>query len=160
MVRGRRSESIVSASGTLGPEAGEGYQGEHRMTFFPSLSANAGLAEIQAPYRDIWLLWGKFSQALMRGPGPLSIAERELVAAYVSDLNDCEYCFKDHAMAAEAFGIDADVFNNLMDDIDSSSVDESADFSRSPIFRVRNWCIAFRVALSNCSITALVFTPS
>lgn len=94
------------------------------MTFFPSLLASAGLAEIQAPYRDIWLLWGKFSQALMRGPGPLSIAERELVAAYVSGLNDCEYCFKDHTMAAEAFGIDADVFDNLMDDIDSSSVDE------------------------------------
>lgn len=94
------------------------------MTFFPSLSEDAGLAEIQAPYSDIWLLWGKFSQALMRGPGPLSTAERELIAAYVSGLNECTYCYQDHTMAAEALGIDPDVFNNLMDDIDASSVDE------------------------------------
>ncbi len=94
------------------------------MTFFPSLPEDAGLAEIQAPHSDIWRLWGKFSQALMRGPGPLPVAERELVAAYVSGLNECEYCYKDHVMAAEAFGIDPDVFGGLMDDIDASPVDD------------------------------------
>ncbi len=94
------------------------------MTFFPSLPGDAGLAEIQSPYADIWRIWGEFSQTLMRGPGPLSVADRELVAAYVSGLNECEYCYRDHAMAAEAFGIDPDVFANLLDDVDASAVDE------------------------------------
>lgn len=94
------------------------------MTFFPSLPEDAGLAEIQGPYPDIWILWGKFSEALMRGPGPLPVAERELVAAYVSGLNGCDYCWADHTMAAKVFGIDADVFTKLLEDVDSSSADE------------------------------------
>ena len=60
--------------------------------FFPSFPADAGLKEIQAPYAEIYRHWAKFSQALMRGPGPLSVAERELIAAYTSQLNSCSLC--------------------------------------------------------------------
>jgi len=42
------------------------------------------------------------SQTLLRGPSTLSAAERELIAAHVSHLNDCEFCFKSHAAAAGA----------------------------------------------------------
>ncbi len=94
------------------------------MTFFPSLPEDAGLAELQAPYPDIWILWGKFSEALMRAPGPLPVAERELIAAYVSGLNGCKLCWADHTLAAKTFGIDPDVFTKLMEDIDTSTVDE------------------------------------
>lgn len=93
-------------------------------TFFPSLPEDAGLAEIQGPYPDVWRPWGRFSQALMRGPGPFSLAERELIAAYVSELNACTYCYQDHTMAAEAFGIDPQVFQHLMEDVDAGPVDE------------------------------------
>ena len=33
-----------------------------------------------------------YHQALLRGRSPLSVAERELIAAYVSGLNACRYC--------------------------------------------------------------------
>lgn len=33
---------------------------------------------------------------LLRGPHPLSPGERELIAAYVSSLNDCRYCHTIH----------------------------------------------------------------
>ncbi|MET0795218.1 MAG: carboxymuconolactone decarboxylase family protein [Polyangiaceae bacterium] len=43
-----------------------------------------------------------FTQALLRGPSPLSAAERELIAAHVSHQNQCNFCFKSHAAAAGA----------------------------------------------------------
>jgi uncharacterized peroxidase-related enzyme len=39
-------------------------------------------------------------QVLLRGESPLSEAERELIAAYVSSLNDCSFCMNSHAAAA------------------------------------------------------------
>jgi uncharacterized peroxidase-related enzyme len=51
--------------------------------------------EMAKPLRDL-------AEALLRGPSPLSSAERELIAARVSWLNDCMFCFKSHAAAAAA----------------------------------------------------------
>jgi uncharacterized peroxidase-related enzyme len=40
------------------------------------------------------------AQVLLRGPSPLSAAERELIAAYVSGRNECGFCMNSHAAAA------------------------------------------------------------
>lgn len=42
------------------------------------------------------------AQTLMRRPSPLSIGERELIAAYVSKLNSCKFCCDAHTACAEA----------------------------------------------------------
>ena len=95
------------------------------MSFFPSLQKKgAQLKDIQAPFAEIYTLWGRFSEALMRGPGPLSIAERELIAAYTSGTNGCSYCFHDHTMAAEHFGIDVGVLEALMKDVGTAAVED------------------------------------
>ena len=39
-------------------------------------------------------------QVLLRGPSPLTEAEREMIAAYVSSRNNCNFCMKSHAAAA------------------------------------------------------------
>lgn len=39
-------------------------------------------------------------QEIMRRPSPLSVGERELIAAFVSKLNECEFCYKSHASCA------------------------------------------------------------
>jgi uncharacterized peroxidase-related enzyme len=45
------------------------------------------------------------TQAALRGPSPLTPAERELIAAYVSNLNSCSYCQQAHsAVASELMG--------------------------------------------------------
>ena len=41
-------------------------------------------------------------QILLRGPSTLSMANRELIAAYVSHLNECQFCHRSHAAAAKA----------------------------------------------------------
>ena len=42
------------------------------------------------------------ADALLRGESPLTSGERELIAAYVSHLNDCTFCHMSHASAAMA----------------------------------------------------------
>lgn len=42
------------------------------------------------------------ADTLLRGESPLTSGERELIAAYVSHLNDCQFCHMSHASAAMA----------------------------------------------------------
>lgn len=42
----------------------------------------------------------ELAQTLLRNESPLSPAERELMAAYVSSLNHCKFCTESHAAAA------------------------------------------------------------
>lgn len=68
--------------------------------------------------RETWNIWylfafrpemtqhlASFTQAVMREPSPLSPGLRELIAAYTSYVNECEFCTKAHvAVAAELLG--------------------------------------------------------
>lgn len=55
------------------------------------------------------------AQGLLRGPSPLSAAERELIAAYVSHRNECVFCRNSHAAAARClFGEDKRVVNEWL----------------------------------------------
>jgi uncharacterized peroxidase-related enzyme len=44
----------------------------------------------------------ELAEVLLRGPGTLPRGERELIAAYVSALNDCHYCSSSHSACAAA----------------------------------------------------------
>lgn len=54
------------------------------------------------------------AQVLLRGPSPLSPAERELIAAYVSSRNKCVFCTESHAAAAR------ELYNDQRDIVDSA----------------------------------------
>lgn len=61
------------------------------MTFLPSLPDDARLLDVLRAYPGTAGPLLDYHEALMRGPSPLTVAERELVAAYVSGLNSCDY---------------------------------------------------------------------
>jgi uncharacterized peroxidase-related enzyme len=44
----------------------------------------------------------ELAEVLLRGPSTLTRGERELIAAYVSELNDCRYCASSHSACAAA----------------------------------------------------------
>ena len=44
----------------------------------------------------------ELAEVLLRGPSTLTRGERELIAAYVSGLNDCQYCSASHSACAAA----------------------------------------------------------
>jgi len=56
----------------------------------------------------------ELAQILLRGPSPLKESEREMIAAYVSNKNNCGFCMNSHAAAARCLLGDEE---SLMDDI-------------------------------------------
>jgi uncharacterized peroxidase-related enzyme len=64
-------------------------------------------------------------EVLLRGPSTLTPAERELIATYVSYLNDCHYCQSIHgAIAAAHLNGDEDLVRRIKADFQHANVSE------------------------------------
>lgn len=94
------------------------------MKIFPSLPEEPLLDHVykRFPHTAPPLL--EYHDRLLRDYSPLTVAERELIAAYVSGLNSCTFCHGAHVLAANAFGVDTELFEGLMNDLENSAVDE------------------------------------
>lgn len=58
----------------------------------------------------------QFTQRAMRGASEWSVGDRELMAAYISRQNECDFCIKAHtAVSAGAYGNRAKVIQTLVD---------------------------------------------
>ncbi len=93
------------------------------MPFFPSLPEDAGV-------RALWDTFnpkarealGLFSRSFMRNEGRLTPADKEMIAAFSSLLNDSEYCYAGHSRVAINLGTDPGVFDPLVENIDTAPV--------------------------------------
>lgn len=90
---------------------------------FPSLPENAGLAEVFQTFPDTIRPLLEYHDALLRAESPLGIAQRELIAAYVSGLNACAFCFGAHVIMARAFGITPETIEALMNNLGTAPVE-------------------------------------
>lgn len=92
------------------------------MSVFPSIEGEPGLDKVfrRFPYTVMPLL--EYHDRLLRDSSPLTVAERELIAAYVSGINSCTYCHGAHVVAARAFGVDSALFDGLMEDLETSAI--------------------------------------
>ena len=91
---------------------------------FPSLAADAHLGDVFQAFPKAVAPLLEYHDILLRGPSDLSVAERELIAAFVSGLNACAFCYGAHAIYAKAFGIDPAVIAHLIADIDAAPADD------------------------------------
>ncbi len=67
----------------------------------------------------------ELAQVLLRGESPLSQAERELIATYVSAQNNCNFCTQSHAAAARAlFGPDRNVVDFVLSEYETAPISE------------------------------------
>lgn len=67
----------------------------------------------------------ELTQILLRGESTLTEAERELIAAYVSYLNECDFCSAAHGFAACILpGGSADVLHAVRNNISTAPVSE------------------------------------
>jgi len=65
----------------------------------------------------------ELAEVLLRKESPLSTAERELIATYVSSLNQCKFCTLSHAAAArELYGDDREIVDKTLENIDGSPI--------------------------------------
>jgi uncharacterized peroxidase-related enzyme len=92
------------------------------MPHLRNLPPHATVFDVFMAFAEIYEPFADFSERIFRGPGPLSLQERELIFSYCSDLNACHYCFGGHAETAKLFGAPKDVFDRLRADIEAAPV--------------------------------------
>lgn len=66
----------------------------------------------------------RLTHQAMRGPSPWSVADRELMAAFVSKVNDCEFCTKAHSAVAERACGDGAKVSEVLSDLETARIEE------------------------------------
>ncbi|MFJ3905488.1 carboxymuconolactone decarboxylase family protein [Streptomyces sp. NPDC090025] len=94
------------------------------MSYLTSLPADAMLLQVFQSHPETSEPLLVLHERLLRGPSPFTVAERELMAAYVSGLNACGYCHGIHTATAEAFGVPEGLLAAALADLDSAPVEE------------------------------------
>ncbi|TCO77845.1 carboxymuconolactone decarboxylase family protein [Chromatocurvus halotolerans] len=92
------------------------------MSRFPSLPSPPQLSDALKQFgRGIWPLM-TFHDEVLRGQSDWSVADRELMAAYVSAVNACGFCHGAHRQIAEIQGIDPALFDDVIADPESAAL--------------------------------------
>jgi len=94
------------------------------MSFLKSLPPDAGLLQIFQAFPEAARPLLEYHEVLLRGDSPFSAAERELIAAYVSGLNDCDYCRAVRSQTAVVLGVDANAISEILSGSGSEHVDQ------------------------------------
>jgi uncharacterized peroxidase-related enzyme len=64
------------------------------------------------------------TQEAMRGPSTWSVADRELMAAFVAKTNQCDFCTKTHAAVVQRAYGDENKVSSLLSDLDNTAIEE------------------------------------
>jgi len=94
------------------------------MSYLPSMPEDAKLIDVFRAFPGTAHPLIDYHETLMRGDSPLTEGERELIAAYVSGLNACTYCFGIHQTTAHTFGVDAGLLESLLNDLESAPIED------------------------------------
>ncbi len=94
------------------------------MGFLKSLGETPHLYDVMniSPRMAVYLF--KMTDEIMLVEGPLNDKERELIAAYVSGLNACSFCYRGHKAIAEMFGVEEGLIDKLVEDLESVEIDD------------------------------------
>jgi len=105
------------------------------MPFLPSIPAEAKVPHVMAQFSKLGSRSGRplieLHEALLRADSPFTIAQRELMAAFVSGVNACEYCYGAHTASAREFGVPEELIVDLVADIDRADIEAQL----RPVFR-------------------------
>ena len=93
------------------------------MSFFPSLPGDAGVRHILALNPAAGRALIEFHSAALRADSQLTARDKELIAAYVSGLNACQYCYGVHKETAKAYGVPEPLIEALLADLDTAPID-------------------------------------
>jgi len=96
------------------------------MAFVKSVpEAEESVAAVLRRYPQHAALITELADVVMRsGDCAFTPEQRELIGAYTSGTNDCTYCYDTHKATAEAFGVDENLLESMLGDLDASGVDE------------------------------------
>ena len=92
---------------------------------FPTLPDAPDLGDVFKTFRGAVPDILRLNDAIMCDEAAVHQGDRELIAAYVSALNACQYCTGSHMNAAEAFGVDPNILTALLKDVETSPVQDA-----------------------------------
>lgn len=101
-----------------------GLNGRIVVSYLDSLPDNAVLLDVFRAYPETSRPLLDYHETVMRGPSPFTVAERELIAAYVSGVNECSYCHGVHTATAEACGVPTGLVPSAVADLEAAAVDD------------------------------------
>ena len=94
------------------------------MPLIPSLPSNAHLSDLFQRFPDNAGPLMLFFEGVLRSEGELSIGEREMIAAFVSGLNACTFCYGSHRVYSEIFGQPRGLVDALLKDIETADISD------------------------------------
>jgi len=95
------------------------------MSYLSSMPGETDFPDVFKNYPRRFALLLRALDDVLRADSPFSVAQRELIFAYVSAQNSCTYCYESHKPVAAAFGIEESLFDALAYDVDSAPLDET-----------------------------------
>ena len=93
------------------------------MPFVPSLPDDAGVRHILTLHPAAGRALIEFHSAVLRADSQLTAKDKKVIAAYVSGLNACQYCYGVHKETAKAYGVDESLIEALLADVETAPVD-------------------------------------
>lgn len=93
------------------------------MAKFPSLPDDPQLLDVFRRFPDGLRPLLEYHDAVLRGASPLTVGQRELIAAYVSAVNACRYCAGAHTVIAQIHDISSEVLDSALHDPSAALVD-------------------------------------
>jgi uncharacterized peroxidase-related enzyme len=115
------------------------------MTYITTNIPQAGIVELLFYKGRSGSALSKLAHTILKGPSPLTSGERELIASYVSWLNNCEFCHKSHSASA----------NEHLGDNGKAVSCVVVDPSTAPVSEKMKWLlkIAGKVQISGREVT-------
>lgn len=92
------------------------------MAYLRAVPEDANIIDVLARYPGTAPPLTAYHEALMAGEAPIGEADRALLAAFVSGLNSCQYCYGLYNRLAVAHGLDEELVADLLTDLDRAPV--------------------------------------
>ena len=94
------------------------------MPFISNIPKDTGPEGVLEKFPDSGILILQATQELLKGSEELPKKYCELIAAYTSGLNSCDFCYEGHTAFAEAFGVEEGLLETLVEDVDSANIED------------------------------------
>jgi uncharacterized peroxidase-related enzyme len=94
------------------------------MAHFESMPEHSRMSDLLMRFPEKGAVLMSLGELFLRGTSELSHAEKEILFAYGSALNDCNFCHLSHKYTASELGVDESAFDQLLVCIDDAPIDE------------------------------------
>jgi uncharacterized peroxidase-related enzyme len=93
------------------------------MAHFESMPKHARMRDLLMRFPEKGAVLMSLAERFLRGTSELSDAQKEILFAYGSALNACDFCHISHKYTASELGVDEAAFDQLLVDIDGAPIE-------------------------------------